>query len=211
MESEGFLKPKTCQVFLGAPIPAPEDGELVLTKALVERGFSLPPSDFFLEILTKYGLQPHNISPNIILAISNHVALCAGHLRIEPDLTLFQYYFSVKKEYVPNTNTLANCGIVTFKIGPNRIYPRMECHESVRYWSTEFFYAKDTNAPNRPSGLPPFKDGATTEIATWNANPNIADYPNIEKMGRRISKLVAARLIGKDLALSWFTKWIQPI
>jgi hypothetical protein len=80
----------------------------------------------------KYGLQAHNISPNIILAISNHVALCKGHLRIEPDLTLFQYYFSVKKEYVPKTNTLANCGSVIFKIWPNRIYPQMEWHGTAR-------------------------------------------------------------------------------
>ncbi|KAK1566311.1 hypothetical protein QYE76_017376 [Lolium multiflorum] len=52
--------------------PAPQDNEMVLTKALVERGFSFPPSDFFLEILKAYGLQPHNISPNSVLAISNH-------------------------------------------------------------------------------------------------------------------------------------------
>ncbi|KAK1611134.1 hypothetical protein QYE76_034807 [Lolium multiflorum] len=56
---------------------------MVLTKALVERGFSFPPSDLFLEILKAYGLQPHNISPNSVLAISNHVTLCEGHLRLE--------------------------------------------------------------------------------------------------------------------------------
>ncbi|KAK1696741.1 hypothetical protein QYE76_013438 [Lolium multiflorum] len=60
-----------------------KDNEMVLTKALVERGFSFPPSDFFLEILKAYGLQPHNISPNSVLAISNHVTLCEGHLRLE--------------------------------------------------------------------------------------------------------------------------------
>ncbi|KAK1650707.1 hypothetical protein QYE76_068512 [Lolium multiflorum] len=60
---------------------------MVLTKALVERGFSFPPSDFFLEILKAYGLQPHNISPNSVLAISNHVTLCEGHLRADLKLT----------------------------------------------------------------------------------------------------------------------------
>jgi hypothetical protein len=62
---------------------------MVLTKALVERGFSFPPSDFFLEILKTYGLQPHNISPNSVLAICNHVTLCEGHLRVTPELSLF--------------------------------------------------------------------------------------------------------------------------
>jgi hypothetical protein len=82
----------------------------VLTKALVERGFSLPPSDFFMEILKAYNLQPHNISPNSILAITIHVTLCEGHLRVAPELTLFQYYFGIKKEYVPQTSSLATCG-----------------------------------------------------------------------------------------------------
>jgi hypothetical protein len=35
----------------GALISAPEAGEWVVNKALVERGFSLPPSDFFTEML----------------------------------------------------------------------------------------------------------------------------------------------------------------
>ncbi|KAK1650037.1 hypothetical protein QYE76_067842 [Lolium multiflorum] len=48
--------------------------------------------------VSAYGLQPHNISPNSVLAISNHVTLCEGHLRVPPELSLFQYYFSVKKE-----------------------------------------------------------------------------------------------------------------
>jgi hypothetical protein len=88
----------------------------VLTKALVERGFSLLPIDFFAEILKTYKLQPNNISPNSILAISNHVTLCEGHLRVNPDLTLFQFYFSVKKETVPKSSALANCSSVTFKL-----------------------------------------------------------------------------------------------
>ncbi|KAK1608550.1 hypothetical protein QYE76_032223 [Lolium multiflorum] len=81
LEAEGFLKPGSWRTIPGALTPAPEAGEWVVTKALVERGFSLPPSNFFLEILKAYELQPHHISPNSILAISNHVVLCEGHLR----------------------------------------------------------------------------------------------------------------------------------
>jgi hypothetical protein len=87
----------------------------VLTKALVGRGFLLPPSDFFAEVLWTYKLQPHNISPNSILSISNHVRLCEGHLRVKTDLTLFQFYLSVK-EAVPKSLALASGGSVIFKI-----------------------------------------------------------------------------------------------
>ncbi|KAK1620218.1 hypothetical protein QYE76_025735 [Lolium multiflorum] len=81
LEAEGFLQPGSWRSVPDELAPAPRDDEMVLTKALVERGFSFPPSDFFLEILKTYGLQPHNISPNSVLAISNHVTLCEGHLR----------------------------------------------------------------------------------------------------------------------------------
>ncbi|KAK1691950.1 hypothetical protein QYE76_008647 [Lolium multiflorum] len=79
----GFLQPGSWRSVPNELAPAPRDDEMVLTK--VERGFSFPPSDFFLEILKAYGLQPHNISPNSVLAICNHVTLCEGHLRDASD------------------------------------------------------------------------------------------------------------------------------
>lgn len=50
-EAEGFLQPGSWRVVPGALNPAPEAGEWVLTRALVERGFYLPSTDFFSEIL----------------------------------------------------------------------------------------------------------------------------------------------------------------
>ncbi|KAK1651552.1 hypothetical protein QYE76_069357 [Lolium multiflorum] len=140
---EKGLQPGSWRATPGALSPAPQDNEMVLTKALVERGFSFPPSDFFLEILKAYGLQPHNISPNSVLAISNHVTLCEGHLRVTPELSLFQYYFTVKKERIRQSSELATCGTITFMIRPGRVYPHTDRHESARYWSAGFFYLKD--------------------------------------------------------------------
>ncbi|KAK1626494.1 hypothetical protein QYE76_000809 [Lolium multiflorum] len=97
-----------------------------------------------------YELQPHHITANSILAISNHVTLCEGHLWIAPDLPLFQYYFSVKKEKVLQTCTLATCGGVTFKLRSGRVYPHTDRHESARYWSGNFLYLKDIADPASP-------------------------------------------------------------
>ncbi|KAK1606895.1 hypothetical protein QYE76_030568 [Lolium multiflorum] len=79
-------------------IPKPGAGEVVMTKAWVERGLSLPCSEFFLSILNTYGLQPHNICPNSYLLLSNFATLCEGHLGIRPDVKLWQFFFRVKKE-----------------------------------------------------------------------------------------------------------------
>jgi hypothetical protein len=48
LEGEGFLQPGSWRTVPSALAPAPQDNKMVLTKALVERGFSFPPSDFFL-------------------------------------------------------------------------------------------------------------------------------------------------------------------
>ncbi|KAK1666404.1 hypothetical protein QYE76_054563 [Lolium multiflorum] len=204
--AEGFLLPGSWRVVPGARSLTLEAGEWVLTRALVEHGFSLPPSDFFLEILGAYKLQPHNISPNSILAIANHVALCEGHLRVKPDLALFQFFFSVKQETVPQTSSLANCVSITFKIRPGRIYPHTDRHESVR-----FFYLKDVADPASPKTLSAFKDGPASETSAWTTCPDISESPALVRMVRQICKLAESGLLGKDLTLSWFTKRIQPI
>ncbi|KAK1627482.1 hypothetical protein QYE76_001797 [Lolium multiflorum] len=69
-------------------VPKPEAGEIVMTKAWVERGLSLPCSEFFLSVLNTYGLQPHNICPNSYLLLSNFVTLCEGHLGILLDAVI---------------------------------------------------------------------------------------------------------------------------
>ncbi|KAK1620394.1 hypothetical protein QYE76_025911 [Lolium multiflorum] len=178
LEAEGFLQPGSWRSVPNALAPAPEDNEMVLTKALVERGFSFPPSDFFLEILKVYGLQPHNISPNSVLAISNHVTLCEGHLRVTPELSLFQYYFTVKKERIRQSTELATCGSITFMIRPGRVYPHTDRHESARYWSGGFFYLKDVSDPASTRKLPPFKNCPATELPAWSHCPHLSDSPH---------------------------------
>ncbi|KAK1681591.1 hypothetical protein QYE76_042439 [Lolium multiflorum] len=211
LEAEGFLKPGSWRTIPGALTPAPEAGEWVVTKALVERGFSLPPSDFFLEILKAYEMQPHHISPNSILAISNHVALCEGHLRVTPELSLFQFYFLVKKEKISQTSTLATCGGITFKLRTGRVYPHMDRNEFVRYWSGNFFYLKDVVDPASPKVLPELKDGPPSETPAWTQCPHLSKSPQLTRAVRRICKLTEEGLSGKDLTMSWFTKRIQPL
>ncbi|KAK1651052.1 hypothetical protein QYE76_068857 [Lolium multiflorum] len=184
---------------------------MVITKALVERGFSFPPSDFFSEILKAYGLQPHNISPNSVLAISNHVTLCEGHLRVTPELPLFQYYFTVKKEKIRQTSELATCGSITFMLRPGRVYPHTDRHESARYWSGSFFYLKDVSDPASDRKLPEFKNSPASETPAWTQCPHLSESPQLTRAVRRICKLTEEGLSGKDLTMSWFTKRIQPL
>lgn len=130
LQSEGMISPNWS--FTADSIsPKPKPDECVLTKAWVERGLSLPCSEFFLSILSTYSLQPHNICPNSYLLLSNFVTLCEGHLGIRPDVRLWQFFFRVKKE--TKDKAMVNCGSMTLMLRPGRMYPPHSSHESVRY------------------------------------------------------------------------------
>ncbi|KAK1698171.1 hypothetical protein QYE76_014868 [Lolium multiflorum] len=49
------------------------------------------------------------------------------------------------------------------------------------------------------------------ELSSWKLIPALAQYPELDKMARRISWLVHDGLTGMDLTLSWFTRRIQPL
>ncbi|KAK1670040.1 hypothetical protein QYE76_058199 [Lolium multiflorum] len=126
-------------------VTKPDADERVMTKVWVERGLSLPCSEFFLSILTTYGLQPHNICPNSYLLLSNFATLCEGHLGIRPDVRLWQFFFRVKKE--TKDKAMVNCGSMTFMLRPGRMYPPYDSHESVRYWNAGWLYEKNFPVP----------------------------------------------------------------
>ncbi|KAK1695162.1 hypothetical protein QYE76_011859 [Lolium multiflorum] len=190
-------------------VPKPGAGEVVMTKAWVERGLSLPCSEFFLSILNTYGLQPHNICPNYYLLLSNFATLCEGHLGIRPDVKLWQFFFRVKKE--TKDKAMLNCGSMTFMLRPGRMYPPHDSHESVRYWNAGWFYEKNASVPEIHDGLPKFNNEPPEELASWSFIPSLSLTPILEKAARRISWLVHDGLTGTQLTLSWFTRRIQPL
>src|SRR3954471_20391231 len=104
----------------GEVTPSPQVGENVYLKAQLVRVVSLPISNFFLAVLNHYRVQPQNLSPNSILALSNYATLCEGYLGINPRLDLFVYFFTVKHEAGANKEELRNCGTISFKIRPGR-------------------------------------------------------------------------------------------
>ncbi|KAK1607183.1 hypothetical protein QYE76_030856 [Lolium multiflorum] len=179
-----------------------------MTKAWVERGLSLPCSEFFLSILNTYGLQPHNICPNSYLLVSSFATLCEGHLGIRPDVRLWQFFFRVKKT---KDKAMLNCGSMTFMLRPGRMYPPHDSHESVRYWNAGWFYEKNASVPEVHDGLPKFVNEPPEELASWSFVPSLAQAPILEKAARRISWLVHDGLTGAQLTLSWFTRRIQPL
>jgi hypothetical protein len=99
MVVDGIIQPEKeieWKSSLGQPFPTEAQEEIVLFKSFCERGFALPASDFFRELLQFYGLELHHLTPNGISYIANFQHFFEAFLGIEPSLPFFRYIFHVK-------------------------------------------------------------------------------------------------------------------
>src|SRR3954470_3876643 len=108
----------------------------------MDRGLSLPPSKFFLDVLKLYKLQPHNICPNSYTIMANFQALLEGDLGVEADVQLFQWYFSCRPEYEEEKKT-CTCGGPQFSLRTGRKSPTSPPLDSIRHWNRNWFYHKN--------------------------------------------------------------------
>ena len=106
---------------------------------------------------------------------------------------------------------MVNYGSMTFMLRPGRMYPPHSSHESIRYWNAGWFYVKNVEVPNVHQGLPKFINQPPEELDSWSLIPALAQYPELNKVAQRISRLVQDGLTGTDLTLSWFSRRIQPL
>jgi hypothetical protein len=78
LEDEGTVAPRAESHWPTdhkALVPAPNSTEILMLKSHVERGLSMPPSNFFMNLLKYYGLQLHQIAPNSLVFVEDYVAL----------------------------------------------------------------------------------------------------------------------------------------
>jgi hypothetical protein len=136
LEDEGTVAPRAeshWQTDHKALVPAPNSTKILMFKSHVERGLSMPPSHFFMNLLKYYGLQLHHIAPNSLVSMAGYAALCKGFLRICPRVDLFQLYFSVWPNY-ENDVFLQTCGTICFLPWRSKEYPFITPLDSAVGW-----------------------------------------------------------------------------
>jgi hypothetical protein len=64
--------------------PAPPTGFWVKFLAFIIRGLSIPFHEFLRGLLFAYGMQLHDLTPNMVLHIACFIMLCECFLGVEP-------------------------------------------------------------------------------------------------------------------------------
>jgi len=215
LENDGLLPAGIWRSAENHPEPDPQNGERVMLVSHIDRGLGFPPSAFFLEVLSHYGVQPHNLTPNSILYIAAYQALFEGYLGIAPRLDFFKYCFYVRRQTVGADNHLAVCGTINFNLRRNREdwFPKVPKSDSVKGWTGTFFYCKDVPFPGESTGIPAFVNAAAAPLASWKEDAVKTLPADLQLIQRRIEKLTTSdpELNGIDTVVCWFSRRIQPL
>jgi hypothetical protein len=169
LESEGTVAPQEeshWRTDFKALVPAPSPTEILMLKSHVERGFSMPPSHFFTNLLKYYGLQLHHIAPNSLVSVAGYAALCEGFLGIRPRVDLFELFFFVWANY-ENDRFLRTYGTIYFLPCRFKEYPFITPLDSVVGWRGSWFYMADKPAPSQVRGLQPIENIAAQPLDSW--------------------------------------------
>jgi hypothetical protein len=134
--------------------------EMLMLKSHVERGLSMPPSDFFSNFLQFYGLQLHQILPN---SLARYVAFCEGYLGIPPRVDLF---FCVQPN-IKDDESLHTCGTDSFVLQSTKEYPFIPPLDSAKGKRDSYFYMADKAVRGQTFGLRPFENVPAESRDSW--------------------------------------------
>ena len=84
----------------GQIIPTPEPHKRVVFLTHFVHGLAFPLHPFVRGLMFYYGLDFHDLAPNIILNITAFIVVCEAFLRISPHFGLWLKTFNVKPKVV---------------------------------------------------------------------------------------------------------------
>lgn len=86
------LAPATAAVTLSE-----RHGQIVTFAAFVVAGLIPPFSEFFMDVLMKYGVRMAQLSPNALLTLATFSHLCEAFVGVMPSVCVFRRLFKMSK------------------------------------------------------------------------------------------------------------------
>ena len=126
--------------------PTPEPHERVVFIPHFARGLGFPLHLFFCGLMFYYGLDFHDLAPNLVLNISTFIVVCEAFLRIHPHFGKWLKIFNVKPKIVSGQQ--AECGGAMVGKMPNITWLEGSFVETVKGWQSGWFYITESRDAN---------------------------------------------------------------
>jgi hypothetical protein len=208
--NSGFIREKEVDMWRAAArdpyaMEKAED-EIQMFARFVERGLTLPASDFFKGLLGYYGVEYLNLNPNGIFHIAVFVHFCEGFLGIKPHWILFRKFFRVKPQpSATNQRVVGGTGIQLREAAAEQ-YLAYKLVDSNTDGKTSWFYIADHHP-----GLPKPSGRQPRHREWWNTEPTMQEGIQLPELLARIKVLREAGLRAEHVAFSFMQRRVQPL
>jgi hypothetical protein len=156
MQQLGYFGGGVARVPGTEEVPEPE-GELVVFEAFFAAGLRLPAHRFVGEVLRRFNVQVHQLTPNVVVALAKYVWATTSYGG-KPSVEVFAKYYCLHWQKRKIGNKIAQFGSCTFT--PKTGKTSMEVVELVPCarnkwgnWWEFWFYVAEGTAEDHP-GLP---------------------------------------------------------
>jgi hypothetical protein len=155
--NSGFLREKEVDMWCAAagdPYPMEKNPDKIpMFARFVERGFTLPASDFFNGLLDFYGIEYLNLNPNSIFHVSVVIHFCEAFLGIKPHWVLFWNFFHVKPQPSANDPRVVGGAGIQMLEDATEQYLAYKLIDSNQDWKAKWFYTTNHHPElSKPSG-----------------------------------------------------------
>jgi hypothetical protein len=203
--NSGFLREKEVDMWraaVGDPYPMEKNPEEIpMFTRFVERGLSLPTSDFFKGLLDYYGIEYLNLEPSGIFHVSVFVHFCEAFLGIKPHWVLFRKFFRVKPQTSTDDPRVVGEADIQMREDAAEQYLAYKLIDSNQDWKAKWFYI--TN--HQPELLKP--SGKQPKHQPWcNTEPTMQEGIQLPELLQKIKALREARLRAEHVALSFMKR-----
>jgi hypothetical protein len=113
-------------------IPEPQDSYRVMFLAFLPHGFSLPAHEFLCGILFVYGMQLHQLTPNLLLHIARFITLCEAFIGINPHWGLWKCLFHLHRN--ASKDEIHYLGGTIVSVCSESQYLKFEMAHSIQGW-----------------------------------------------------------------------------
>jgi hypothetical protein len=191
----------------GDPYPMEKNpDEIPMFAQFVERGLSLPVSDFFKGLMGYYGIEYLNLNPNGIFHTAVFVHFCEAFLEIKPHWILFRKFFRVKPQSsASNPRVVGGAGIQMREDAAEQ-YLSYKLIDSNQDWKAKWFYVTNHHPElPKPNGKQP------KHRPWWNSEPMMQEGIQLPELLARIKALREAGLRAEHVAFSFMKCRVQPL
>ena len=192
--------------------PHPPPGYVVCFLSFLERGFGIPAGRLIRGILYHYGVELHNLNPNLVMQAAVFTTVCEGYLGVPVNWDLWCHLFRAElstRNMGKGVRIPLRVGGCTLQLRQSRseLYIRSAMTTSKRGWQNGWFYLR--NDGNR---LPPYTGKIVAEAPEeWHWGVVAGQQKRLDPLLRGLAKLRENEVTAATVAYAFRKRSLLPL